>query len=315
MPPPSATRSHVGGEVGGDDALDLAVIDDERGAIVPALAVEDAGAGEAHAWSYGLGDLLEVRRAVGIEAAAARERFDEARRSETISASASVSGWPVAATGGASPALDFVEVAKARAPCPASRSTISATEASAASRAASARTGKPASTMRAGPCSTSAARVGFGVDAAGFLELERRFLRDGERGAAAEDVERLRARRARRAAASSRSATAVSSAARQMRRARRCSARRRLPVREEGEAGDDRAHEALGRGDALLLAGGKIDGDVGGGGERRVRRVGEREGQRRRCGAPTAPCATMSGLLPDCEMAMAAQSSSFSSRP
>src|SRR5262249_27740738 len=47
-------------------------------------------------------------------------------------------------------------------------------------------------------------------------------------------------------------------------------------VGDDGEAGGDGVDEALGGGDGLFFAGGEIDRDGGGGGERGAGRVGQR---------------------------------------
>ena len=147
--------------------------------------------------------------------------------------------------------------------------------------------------------------VRLGVDTAGFLEFQRRLIGDRHRGAAAEHVKRLVAIE-RDGEIAPVAADGGGKDAREI--VERCDQRRiLLPMCDEAEAGDDGADKALGGGDALLLAGGEIDGEIGGGGERRGRGVGQGKAQRPVATCANSAIATMSGLLPDCEMAIAAQ--------
>ena len=164
------------------------------------------------------------------------------------------------------------------APLSASASAVSAIDGSDASRAASASTGKPASTSASGPCITSAARVGFGMHAAGFLELQRRLVGDRRRWPAAQDVQRI-VLGARRQCPSSRSRSPSRNAPadRQVRPAAPSS-----PVHSPRMASPATAEvtNVLVAATLFSVPGAMSIAWSDAGGERRAGRVGEGDGQR-----------------------------------
>ena len=140
-----------------DDRLDHAVAHEQRGVVVPDLAVEDPGAGEGEAVAHSVSvTLRRLRRLVGIEAACAREGLDEGVEGDDQRQRI---GQRMAGRGKGSDraCLGTRRGDEDRRALGGERVGGLGDRGSEASRAASASTGKPGPTSASGPCITSAA--------------------------------------------------------------------------------------------------------------------------------------------------------------
>ena len=296
MPPPAARTGTVA-DRGGPTMPSMPPSRTSRAAsFTPALAIEDAGADiggwAAHTVSV---TFLRCGGAVGIEATAPRQRFDEAVEGDDQHQRV---GERVAGHGKRQGSRSAGPVGGDERHGPLRRELIGHPgDRGFGGVARGQHQQREAAFDDAGRAMHDfGGAIGFGVDAAGFLEFQRRLGGNRQRRAAAQHVERLvaieRLEQRRPVAVRRRPAAppaSVASAASSFSSAVQCASTPSPATTELTK---------------LLVAatlrfdpGPQVDGEIGGGSQRRLRGVGERDAERAAALRADSAIATMSGAL------------------